>query len=260
MMQTLSLLAMPPALFIVFGLLACLFYRRKLGKFLIVSNFLCLWLMSTLPVQNLLTHYLESQYAPLPADSLKAQHFVGQKNTVIVVLGGGIYASAPEFEGEHSLSDDALMRTFYAAELAKKTGLSVYSTGGQVGQNHAAEATVMRQVLIKLGVQPNQTFTETLSKNTWENARNIKEILSKESIDHIILVTSATHMTRALYSFRSHGLHTTPAPCAYRTRHDPYQLRDFLPNGHVLAVSAQALHEYLGLIWYQMHYNKPILK
>ncbi|MDQ6962298.1 MAG: YdcF family protein [Mariprofundaceae bacterium] len=260
MMQSLSILMIPPGLFIVVGLLGCLFYRRKLGRLLIIGSFSCLWLMSTLPVQNFLTHSLESQFSPLPASSLKAQRFTGRHDTAIVVLGGGIYAKAPEFEGQHALQGDALMRTIYAADLAKKTGLSVYTTGGKVGQMHEAEGVVMQRVLIKMGVHPKKVFAEILSKNTWENARNIKAAFKHERIKHIILVTSATHMARAIDSFRRHGLDTTAAPCAYRTKHDSYQFRDFLPNASILQASTQALHEYFGLIWYQIHYDKPILE
>jgi len=257
MIKTISLLALPPGLFIFVGLLGCLFYRNNIGRFLIISSFVLLWLMSTVPVRDTLSHYLESQYPPLPPESMKAQALQKKSDTAIVVLGAGIYADASEYGGVHSLRDDALMRTLYAAQLAKTTHLQVYTSGGKVSQNREAEADVMRRVLIDMGVDKNMIFTEVLATNTWENARNIKAILSFERIKRVVLVTSASHMPRAIYSFREHGLDTIPAPCAYRTSHEPYQFRDFLPSGTVLGDSTQALHEYLGLIWYQIYYDKP---
>jgi uncharacterized SAM-binding protein YcdF (DUF218 family) len=54
-------------------------------------------------------------------------------------------------------------------------------------------------------------WKEQNSRNTAENALYTKEILSQENITHIILVTHAFHMHRAVEQFKQQGLQVMPA-------------------------------------------------
>jgi uncharacterized SAM-binding protein YcdF (DUF218 family) len=101
---------------------------------------------------------------------------------------------------------------------------------------------------------------ETNSTTTYENGVEIKKILGDKPF---VLVTSASHLPRALAVFQKLGLSPIPAPADFRAiRHGPHSLlstRELLkklisafPSSSNLAHSEQAMHEYAGFIWYWM--------
>jgi len=248
--KSVSQLLLPPGGLILLGLVGLVFWQRRWGRMLILLALALLWLLSTEPVRDALMHPLEKNYPALNADTLPAG------NMAIVLLGGGLYEKAPEFSGRDSLGSHALMRTVYAADVARKTGLPVYPTGGPVlSDTTEAEGLVMQRWLVRLGVPVAMVHAETAARNTWENAANLKSMMKNNGIEHVVLVTSAYHMTRSAWVFRQQGLDVIPAPCAYLAKREPYDIRSFLPGWHVLSDSADALHEYMGLIWYKIRYG-----
>ena len=66
-----------------------------------------------------------------------------------------------------------------------------------------------------------------------------------------LLVTSASHMPRAMMLNRKAGLNPIPAPTARRAagttlKSDP---AFWLPSAGALEMSERAIHEYLGIAW-----------
>lgn len=252
--KSIALLLLPPAGLILLAALGLLFLKYRGGKELVIISLALLWLLSTEPVRDTLISPLENHYSALKLNH-KTQKMLANDHVAIVLLGAGIYEKAPEFSGRNALSNHALMRTIYAAEIAKKTSLDLYATGGAgLSGNRESEAKVMQRWLIKLGVDPGQIFSEETAKTTWENATHIQQILQDRGIRKIILVTTARHMPRAVHVFKSQGLNVIPAPCAYVAEKGAYDLLSFLPQAHVLAGSSDALHEYMGILWYQWAY------
>ncbi len=67
--------------------------------------------------------------------------------------------------------------------------------------------------------------------------------------DRFLLVTSASHMPRAIAAYEAQGMNPVPAPTHYFTG-DHYALPTQLtPAADNLAVASAAWHEYLGLLW-----------
>jgi uncharacterized SAM-binding protein YcdF (DUF218 family) len=123
--KAVSQLLLPPGGLILLGLLGALFWKQWWGRGAVVLSFLLLWGLSTEPVRDGLTGPLEFSYRALD---------INQANTdgaVIVLLGGGIYENAPEYGGRDALGRYAMMRTVYTADIARKSGLDVYATGGK---------------------------------------------------------------------------------------------------------------------------------
>ena len=100
------------------------------------------------------------------------------------------------------------------------------------------------------GVEEDSIIAEVRSNNTWENAVNTCSVLKDVGYRRIILVTSAVHMRRAVYSFKhSWEYEIIPAPCDY-LRGSDVNVLDFLPNRSSLDSCLRALHEWVGLLWY----------
>ncbi|MDQ6967453.1 MAG: YdcF family protein [Mariprofundaceae bacterium] len=252
--KSIAFLLLPPGGIILLALLGLLFWKYRGGKELIIASMVLLWVLSTEPMRDALISPLESHFSVLKINPPMI-HQLRQEHVAIVLLGGGMYKQAPEFGNRNALKGHALMRTLYAAQVAKKTGLDIYSTGGRgMGGRDEPESRVMNRWLIKFGVDPKHVFREDTAKTTAENAANIKRILQKKNINKIILVTTAWHMPRSVHVFKSQGLDVIPAPCAYVAKLGDYNILSFLPQAHVLADSSDALHEYLGILWYQWVY------
>lgn len=251
LIKSVSQLLLPPGILIVLGLIGLICWKRLWGRLLVGLCLVCFWLLATEPVRDMLVSTLENQYA-----ALEVNESTGLEHHAIVVLGGGLYERAPEYQGRDSLSHAALMRTVYAAGLAGQTGLDVYAAGGAVlSEGSEPEGEVMRRWLIRLGVPAGKVHSETQSRNTWENAANLKEGLDGEGIEAVILVTTAWHMPRSVWVFESNGFRVIPAPCAYVASRTPYDILSYLPHWSELADSADALHEYLGMLWYRLRYQ-----
>jgi uncharacterized SAM-binding protein YcdF (DUF218 family) len=74
------------------------------------------------------------------------------------------------------------------------------------------EAQQMKDVLVSWGIQKTDIITETVSRNTYENAVETKKILQRSypHCDSFVLITSGRHMRRALACYEGQGLHCTP--------------------------------------------------
>jgi len=86
--------------------------------------------------------------------------------------------------------------------------------GGAGIPGRKAEAPLMAKAAEALGVPREAMAWEASSRNTYENALAVKEILGGEPF---VLVTSAFHMPRAVGVFRKAGFPVTPWPVDYKT-------------------------------------------
>jgi len=247
--KSLSQLLLPPGGLILLGLFGLLFHKRYWGKGLIFLSLASFWLLATEPVRDTILSPLEQSHPLFDASAQQSDY------SAIVLLGGGLYEKAPEYGGVDSLSNHAMMRTLYAARLARQTGMTVIATGGAVlSETTEAEGVVMRRWLIEFGVPESSIIVESMAKNTWENVAQVKGILQQHGFQTAVLVTTAWHMPRAVWAFEAQALKVIPAPCYYIVEEEPYDLRSYLPRWNVLADSCDGLHEYLGLLWYRLRY------
>lgn len=232
-----------PLLLIVVGLLL-LRRRPRLGQGLAWSGVLLSCLLM-LPVSvDAVLEPIESVAQPLDEAQLRqaAQQGVG----AVVILGGGLRRTAPEY-GRPTPNRITLERIRYGARIAKTTGLPVLVSGGVAGANYP-EAWAMGESLREdFGVEPK--WLEDGSENTEQNARFSAEILKKAGIDRIFLVTHAAHMRRSLAYFEASGLHVIPAPTAFFA---PMTSADnsltWLPSANAAYAGWYALHESVGLL------------
>ena len=144
----------------------------------------------------------------------------------------------------------SLERLATAARLQRRTGLPVLISGGALQADLPSIASVMADSLQTDFLVPAR-WREERSRTTWENALFSTEILKKEGITSVYVVTHAWHMRRALLSFRDTGLTITPAPTP-PDRRDGAIIDDFLPRASTWTVSYFALHEWIGHAWYAL--------
>lgn len=235
---------LPPLnLLLLLALAIYLLYRRhKFAKPLLLTAFALLWLASTPWVAEGALHLLEAR--------TKALDVQQQPADAIVILGGGTYFSAPEYGGEDTISEAALVRLRYGARLHRETGKPILVTGGRPLGNSVSEAEQMRAAL-REDFRVLARWTEGDSDNTFENARFSFQTLKQHGIKRIYLVTHAWHMPRAAGAFRRAGFEVVEAPTAFTTRYQT-DLFAFLPCADSLLDSKIFVHEVIGLLWYRV--------
>lgn len=234
----------PPGVIVLLGLvgLALLGWRPRLGRLVLVFSLVFLYALSISLVADRLLQTLE----PAPTDPLKVAHA-----QAIVVLGGGAYYGAPEY-GSTTVVSSTLVRLRYAARLYRATGKPVLVTGGDPRETGIAEAAVMKSALNEdFGVPVR--WLETRSHTTLENARFSREILEREGIRSVYLVTQAWHMPRAQLAFEQAGFAVVPAATEY-TVSQPLAPRHFIPEARALRDSSRFFHEALGIGWYRLKF------
>jgi uncharacterized SAM-binding protein YcdF (DUF218 family) len=184
------------------------------------------------------------------------------ENQAIVVIGSGLRGNASEFGGDYTLNSRSLERVRYAATLQKRTNLPIMVSGGNVFESESpekpsvpSEASVMADVLEKEFNAPVQ-WQEAESRNTAENAIYCRKILHFQKVDKILLVTHAFHMKRAKIAFEKVGFEVQAAPTVYLSSADEDDLDvfKFIPSAQAMLNSNFALHELLGMVWYEMRY------
>lgn len=211
--------------------------RPGLARQLVGGGALLLFVLSLPIVGDSLLRSLEAE----PLDLRRA----GEAHA-IVLLGGGRYLDAPEYGGD-TAGRYTLVRLRYAARLQRETGLPLLVTGGRPSGGLLPEGEIMRRVLEEEFKVPVH-WIETESNTTRENAIFSSRILQAAGVKRILLVSHAWHMPRAVEAFSRTGLEVIPAPTVF-ARPQPTPL-SFLPNAAAMENSGNALHEWIGRLWY----------
>ena len=83
---------------------------------------------------------------------------------------------------------------------------------GYVTDRGLHEARQMKRTLVKWGIPEKDIITEEVSRNTYENAVETKKILDRSypHFKRFLLITSGTHMKRAMGCFEKAGMECTP--------------------------------------------------
>ena len=246
----LKALFLPPSLFILAGLagLLLLKWRPRIARGLLLFSLFGLYLFSTPALVGFQSSSLEDHLALNMVDKRIADA------DAIVVLGGGIRSRPTEYGGD-VLKVGTLNRLHEGVRWHNRTGLPMLLTGGVGLEIPVSEAQLMEQTLRDYyGVEAS--WLEQRSRTTWENARYSAEILLPAGMRKIVLVTHASHIDRAIYSFENFGFEVIPAPMGYSSsRMDGWALTDFIPRASAFDLNYKLMHERVGLIVYRLMYE-----
>ena len=239
---------LPPLSLVILGCLGWWLARRFrfAGNIIIITSVALLLVFSTGAGSRLLVAPLENRSLPVPNPKMvNAQ--------AIVILGGGRSFAAPEDGGRDQPSTQTLARLRHGARLHRLTGLPVLVSGGAPDRGGESEAAVMARAL-REDFQIPVRWIEDTSENTAQNAAHAATLLQEAGIHRVLLVTDAIHMPRAMQIFSKTGLTVMSAATDFRSR-KPLSAADFIPSAGPLQSSHYALHEWIGLVWYQLRYS-----
>lgn len=215
------------------------FFRHSYGKakIFLCSSLLVLFCISNSFIVNYFTMKLESAYPSLLTSNDKNIKYV-------LVLGSG-HRSNDNLSAISQLSQTALMRLSEGIRLYKTLPNAKLIVSGYSGfEDKISHAKRLEQAAISLGIPSSDILLQKEPKDTIEEAKQIKKYVHNKSF---IMVTSASHMKRAMKIFQKEGLSPIPAPTNYfaKTKGKFFSF----PSGKNIFKSQTVAHEYLGLLW-----------
>lgn len=168
----------------------------------------------------------------------------------IVVLGGGLTVSVAADRAFPTLNRDGDRLASFAILARAWPDARLVFAGGPAGS--PSEAGISGGFLDQLGVSPGRVLVDERSLTTWGNALAAKTLAQPKPGETWLLVTSASHMPRAMGAFRAAGWPPLVAwPVAYRTTRKGWPSAS-RPLGNKLAAVDLAAHEWIGLFYYWM--------
>jgi uncharacterized SAM-binding protein YcdF (DUF218 family) len=232
----------PSALLVLLATLGALRGRRRGGRTLLWLGLSGLLAVMVLPLDRWALRPLEDRFAPaaLPA-------WVDG----IIVLGGAVETRLSADRDRPSLNGAAERMTEFVALARRYPQARLVFTGGNgLLEGGTPEAAPARALFQSLGVAPERLEFESASRTTWDNAVFSHDLLHPQQGEVWVLITSASHMPRAMGTFRQAGWPVLPWPVGYKSLS---RAVGWLPDSGLaerLLLLDWAAHEWAGMLAY----------
>lgn len=238
-------LLIPPINLVPIGLAGLVLarFRPRLGRALALGALLGL-LGLAMPVTGQAMMYLLMEGIPATVPERAGE----QPAAIVVLSGDGASGAEGGLLRPYGVGPLTLQRLHAGAQLARRLRLPVLLTGGALNDRAPPIALDMARVLREdFGIA--DSWVETRSADTWENAEFSARILKERGVRRVFLVTSGWHLRRALIAFSHVGLDVVPV--ADRMEAAPeLGLDAFVPRVSAWLTSYYAIHEWIGCAYY----------
>ncbi len=226
-------------LLIAFGIALLWFSRfQRTGKLCVSLGWLLLLLLSLQPVADSLLKPIEDKYPT----------WRGEKRVQYVVVLGGGYTWNPDWAPSSNLINNSLPRLTEGIRLwYENPGSKLIFTGAAAKTNPVSTAEAGARVAESLGIPRSEILVLDKPKDTEEEAAAVKMAIGDAPF---LLVTSASHLPRAMLFFRRAGLTPLPAAAnqlAIESPLNPWERA--IPSPVWLMHSDRVGYETLGRIW-----------
>lgn len=234
----------PLSMVILFGLLALLYLiwgkTKRAGSLMFLSLILA-WAGSFNPIADALMRSHEAGLRSFAYDEDLAV-------TVIHVLGGG-HMESTRYANGAQLSSSSLARVIEGVRIAQlypDAQLVFSGYEGYEGNNKLPNAEVAKRLAVSIGVEAERIDLLTESKDTREEAIDVEDMVGD---GQLVLVTSASHMPRALAIFHQEGLKPVPAP-TYFLGGD--RSGRYYPSYEAVQKTQRYFYEQVGMLWIKL--------
>lgn len=232
----------------VTAIIFIIFKKYKAGKVMLISTCVVFYFLSIEPVAFLLARSLEEKV------SINNTELETNNAVVIVILAGGVSKRGGN-RSEHELSGTGWKRLLHGIKMFRQFKGSIpilYSGGsGDPFDSVPVEAQLAKNFAVSIGIPLEMIWLESTSRNTYESGVEIKRFLDdkyQEVVRHkIILVTSASHMLRAIKVMNKAGLNTIPSPSDFTAGSLKLDPLSFLPSSSHFSSSTFSIHEWIGI-------------
>jgi uncharacterized SAM-binding protein YcdF (DUF218 family) len=185
---------------------------------------------------------LENRYRPI-ADLSPYEGYP------VVVLSSGSVRLDPVLGWVNQVENSGWERLLTATRTAREVGGDLIIAGGSSGGPVAEPiSATMRKAIQEMGGDLATVSVETQSSDTYENLANLRGRLAETPF---ILVTSATHMPRAMAVAEKLGLQPVAQPADYIAS-ESVGVRSFVPTSEAILEWQIVLHELVGMAYYRL--------
>lgn len=221
-------------------------YARA-GRRLVAAAALLYAVIGLSPLGHAVLLPLEDRFPP--ADLANGPAPVG-----ILLLGGAQDMSVSVARGRPALNE-AGERFLEAAVLARRfPEAKILFSGGAGGIlfEDEREARGAARIFSELGIARDRLLLEDQARNTYQNAVLMKAMAKPKPGERWLLVTTASHMPRAMGCFRQVGFAVEPWPVDYRTRGSADLASFFTRPSSGLRRFDLASRQWVGLLMYRL--------
>lgn len=188
------------------------------------------------------------EVAPTPYAEIKRTYAWG-----IVLTGVTINDKMPDDRVYFQRGADRVVHTveLYKKGIIKKILISGGS--GRLVTKARKEADELLKVMVLMGVPSYDIAIENESRNTYESAVNVKELLKGEQERSYLLITSAFHMRRSVACFRKAGFELDTFSGDFFA-HPRYFTPDVLviPKADSIMIWQKLFKEWAGMVAYRV--------
>lgn len=211
-------------------------WSKRLVVFCIVS----LFAVSCGATGQLMLAPLEWKYPALVDPNTAAEA------TRVVVLGGG-YEHRPNHSVTSELSTMSTVRLNEGIRLHRAIDdTELVVSGAAIGES-GSTAQGMADLARQLGVPPDEITLLDTPLDTAEEAEAVASLSGED--ETVVVVTSASHMPRAMGFFEREGVDAIPAPTHHLTTDTLLSAGEWIPAAHHVYRVERAIYEYVGLLW-----------
>lgn len=237
----------------VVGLMLFVVNRKRMALRCLAIG-LVLWLIYTLPLMpRFLMGQLESTYPPFSvvssgeaAAACDSFTQAASDSLFVLVLGAGADYD-PTLPSGQLLSSTQMVRLAEGIRVARLMPEVVLVTSANFEYSPHSQAELTRRAARSLGYTDRPILVQELPRTTCEEARAFLDAHGQGA--RVVLVTSASHMRRAMAFFTAFGANPMAAPCDFKVKHNPlrpFRWSDALPSWKHIDWLDEFLKEHLA--------------
>ena len=190
---------------------------------------------------------LESQYSQYGGN-------YSEINAIAILGGGTGFGVIAEQRNETNLGEAAerITESTKAFNINPELKIIILGAGGSLSENGFSEYEITERFLIEQGVPSESIIIEKKSRNTYENIKYLREIMTQNKIHQIGIITSAYHMPRTMKLTNKwlKDKDIIPIPVDYKSEIEidwlEFSLRASIQKWDIL------LHEIVGSLFYEI--------
>jgi uncharacterized SAM-binding protein YcdF (DUF218 family) len=243
--KLLTIIIYPVSVFSLVGFwFSFLLLKNKItsnNKYIFIVSFFLFFIITMQPTAAIMVNSLENDYESL-IDTSKIK-----KASYIIILGGG-YNDEKNMPETSLLSSSSLTRLIEGMRLKQiNKNAKIIFSGGKLYAESFTQASIYQKAYKSLTNDTLPTILSELPHNTKSEADEAFKLIGNHQL---ILVTSATHMPRAMYLFKKMGCNPIAAPCEFSVKNLTYYPN--FPTGNSIKQAEIAIHEYIGILGYKL--------
>ena len=233
-------------LFIFFiGCIFLFFKKYKIANFLLFSNLFFLLFISIFPIGNYAIFILEKQYH-------NKTNYPQSVHGMLILSG----ATNPYLSREHNSielngSSERLTESVSLINKHKKAKIIFSGGSGYLNNPSLDHSEVAKKFFKKMNIDIGRVIFENKSRNTYENIIFSKQITEINKNHNWIIITSASHMKRAMLVSKKQNWNFYPYAVDFKQPKSISFYPSFNFFGNFQSFQ-HASHEWLGLVSYYL--------